>query len=99
MGIIEIRLLYGKSRSTESGPVSILINISFSRVKNLDNIDQVLYQVWRFGCVSLLSGVCQNFSGGEIGDHILPCLPIGSVSYALSTTGGVVAVDSGIPRD
>jgi hypothetical protein len=52
MGIIEIRLLYGKSRSTESGPVSILINISFSRVKNLDNIDQVLYQVWRFGCVS-----------------------------------------------
>jgi len=22
------------------------------QVKNLDNIDQVLYQVWRFGCVS-----------------------------------------------
>jgi hypothetical protein len=69
------------------------------QVKNLDNIDQVLYQVWRFGCVSLLSGVCQNFAGREIGEHILSCLPIGSVSYALSTTGGVVAVDSGIPRD
>ena len=52
MGIIEIRLLYGKSLSAESGPVSILINISCSRVKNLDNIDQVLYQVWRFDCVS-----------------------------------------------
>ena len=99
MGIIEIRLLYGKSRSTESGPVSILINISCSRVKKRDNTDQVLYQVWRFGCVSLLSEVCQNFSGSEIGEHILSCLPIGSVSYALSTTGGVVAVDSGIPRD
>ena len=76
--------------------VSILINISFSRVKNRDNRDEVLYQVWRFGCVSLLSGVCQNFSGSEIGNLILSCLPIGSVSYALSTISSVVSVDSGL---